>query len=97
MEAMARLPQTLYSSEGLVCQVTGSVCTIGLCTFIYLVLRWGGGCWGGCFSVVSIDLELLQSSSPFVLALESVAGITGAINHSQLLLGLARPIASVSL
>lgn len=52
---------------------------------------------GGCFSVVSIDLELLQSSSPFVLALESVAGITGAINHSQLLLGLARPIASVSL
>lgn len=44
MEAMARLPQTLYSSEGPVCQATGSVCMIGLCIFIYLVLRWGGGC-----------------------------------------------------
>lgn len=47
----------------------------------------------GCFSVVSVDLELLQSSSPFVLALESVAGISGAIYHLQLLFGFAKPIA----
>lgn len=65
--------------------------------FYLFSFEMGWGVLGGCFSVVSIDLELLQSSSPFVLALESVAGITGAINHSQLLLGLARPIASVSL
>lgn len=48
---------------------------------------------GESFSVVSIDLELLQSSSPFVLALGSVAGLTGAIYHFQLLFGFARPIA----
>lgn len=47
----------------------------------------------GSFSVVSIDLELLQSSSPFVLALGSVAGITGAVYHLQLLFGFARCIA----